>query len=454
MPGTIAAVATPHSAGGIGIIRISGDDAVKIASRVFRCADGGSLESARGYTARYGRVFDSEGDIDEAVALVFRAPKSYTGENVVELSCHGGLAVVSRALRSVIAAGAKLAEAGEFTKRAFLNGKIDLTEAEAVMGIISANSEQAARAALSVRDGVLSRKTDGICTRLINSSAHMAAWVDYPEDDLPELDMQALSASLKECLGELNSLLAGYDGGRAVLEGVPAVIAGRPNAGKSSLMNFLSGRERSIVTPVAGTTRDIVEETVRLGDVLLRLADTAGLRETDDLVESIGVGRAKELLTRAELIFAVFDLSSDFTEEDAELCRLCENRKAIAVLNKSDLAAKMDTSVIEKSFAAVVTFSAETGEGAENLRAAAEKLLGADGFDPSAPFLENERQRDCCKRAAENLGEAVSALECGMTMDAVNVLIDCACDALLEMTGKKAGEEVLSAVFSRFCVGK
>lgn len=454
MSSTIAAIATPLAAGGIGIIRISGDDALTVADRVFRCKSGKVLSDAKGYTAHYGRAFDEKGDIDEAVAIVYRAPKSYTGENVAEISCHGGLLVVQRVLRSVLSAGAEAAAPGEFTKRAFLNGKIDLTEAEAVMDIINAGSEQAANAALTLRDGALSREAEDICQNLISSSAHMAAWVDYPEDEIPELDYGVLEENLRICAERIEKLLSRYDSGRAVTQGVSAVIAGKPNAGKSTLMNALAGVQKSIVTPVAGTTRDVVEETVRLGNVVLRLADTAGIRETGDIVESIGVDMAKQRLERAEIVFAVFDSSEPFTEEDGELCRICESKKSIGILNKSDLEAAFDISKIENHFTEIVTLSAENGDNLHCLADAVERVLGTESFDSSQPMLASERQRDCCKRALQYITECADGLAMGVTLDAVNVLTDCAIDALLELTGKKAGEEVINEVFSRFCVGK
>ena len=322
------------------------------------------------------------------------------------------------------------------------------------MDIINAGSEQAANAALNLRDGALSREADDICQNLISASAHMAAWVDYPEDDVPELNYDVLAETLRQCGDRIEKLISRYDSGKAVTEGVSAVIVGKPNAGKSTLMNALAGVHKSIVTPVAGTTRDVVEETVRLGNVVLRLADTAGIRETGDIVESIGVDMAKQRLQRAEIVFAVFDLSDAFTHEDEELCRICESKKSVAILNKSDLDAVMDISQIEKYFSETVTISAESGDNLEALEKAVERVLGTAEFDSSAPMAASERQRDCCRRALRYINEGVEGLNSGVTLDAVNVLTDCAIDALLELTGKKAGEEVINEVFSRFCVGK
>ena len=293
MSQTIAAISTPPAPAGLGVIRLSGDEAVAVASRVFRPGRAGrDLAGLKGYTAAYGHVFDEEGDIDDCVALVFRAPHSYTGEDVVELSCHGGLYLLRRVLRAVLAAGARPAGAGEFTRRAFLNGKLDLTRAEAVMELIAADGRLSARTALAAREGNLYRRMETVKNELVGLSAHFSAYVDYPDEDIPALDEAALDGVLARAEESLSSLLATYDAGRVLREGVDTVIVGSPNVGKSTLMNWLAGCERSIVTPVAGTTRDVVEETVRLGDVVLRLSDTAGIRETNDAVESIGVQRA------------------------------------------------------------------------------------------------------------------------------------------------------------------
>ncbi len=451
---TIAAIATPQAAGGIGVIRISGPGAIEIADAVFDAASGQTLTESKGYRAHFGRVFNEDGPIDEAIALVFRAPHSYTGEDVVEFSCHGGLFLLQQTLRAVFHAGAIPASAGEFTRRAFLNGKMDLTQAESVMGLIAAQGGQAARAALSAHDGALSREIKGISQSLLRDAAHMAAWADYPEEELPELDMAALTQDFTGARQKLAALLSRFDTGRAVIQGVDTVIAGRPNVGKSTLMNLLTGGDRSIVTSQAGTTRDIVEETVRLGDLVLHLADTAGLRETDDPVERIGVSRARERLERAQLILAVFDASEPLDEEDFRLLEACQNRPCIAIINKSDLTQRLDARQVEAAVAQTVFLSAAQGEGYGALCEAATRVLGTQDFDPAAPLLATERQRDCCRQALDGLDQALEAIQMGMTLDAVTVCIDSALSALLELTGEKANEAIVDEVFSTFCVGK
>lgn len=454
MSDTIAAISTPQNTGGIGIIRISGDNAIEIAEKVFVSADKRLLENMKGYTAAYGRVYYHNEPVDECIALVFRAPKSYTGENTVELSCHGGLFVLKKTLRAVLEAGARPAEAGEFTKRAFLNGKIDLTEAEAVMDLINAQGEQGAKAALTALDGALSRKMKELNAELLSVAAHMSAWVDYPDEDIEALDESTLAETLEGVKASLSSLLSRFDSGSAVTRGVETAIVGKPNVGKSALMNLLSGFGRSIVTDVAGTTRDVVEQTVNLGSLLLHLADTAGIHETADTVESIGIERAREKTERAGLILAVFDISRPLDEADEEIIRLCKGKRAVAVLNKSDLTEKADVSKISEAFGYTVSLCALDGKGLGDLEAAAEKLLCTNELDTSQAMLSTERQRKNALEALAAVEEALTGLKAGITLDAVNVSVDSAISALLELSGEKATEAVVDEVFSQFCVGK
>lgn len=451
---TIAAISTGSAPGGIGIIRISGPHAVDIAERVFSPADGSSLSSLAGYRAKYGSVIIDGAPGDNGVALVFRAPKSYTGEDVVEISVHGGLLVVQKTLQAVFAAGAAPAGAGEFTKRAFLNGKMDLTQAESVAGMISAQGEQAMKSSYNALQGALSRKINGVLQRLLDLSALMAAWVDYPDEEIPDLEESGLLSDLNESIDRLQELLDGYDNGRVITHGVNTVIVGKPNVGKSSLMNMLVGREKSIVTNIEGTTRDIVEDSVTLGGIVLHLRDTAGLRRTGDTVESIGVERAYRALEDAELILAVFDGSDPIGDYDMDLIHRCRDRSAVAIVNKTDIEQKMDTSVIEKNFGRVVYVSAKENDGLERLTDCVCDLLGVADFDSSAPMLANARQKQSCADALDCLKEARDGVLAGITYDAVNVMIDSAADCLLALTGKKATSEVVNNIFSKFCVGK
>ncbi len=451
---TIAAISTPQAAGGIGIVRLSGEDAITIADRLFRPTGKTPLQKLSGYRAAHGRVvFDGE-DLDECVALVFRAPKSYTGENVVELSCHGGLFVLQQVLRAALASGAVAAGPGEFTKRAFLNGKLDLTEAEAVMGIIHAQGEQGAKAALTALDGALSKKMGDLCGRLVALSAQLGAWVDYPDDEIEELENGELMETLRDVEGELSGLLSRFDAGSAITQGVATAIVGKPNVGKSALMNLLSGFGRSIVTEIAGTTRDVVEQTVRLGNLVLHLADTAGIHRTEDVVEQIGVDRARQTIDRAGLVFAVFDLSRPLDAADEEILTLCKNRRVVGVLNKTDLPLQADKAKLQTALPVCVELCALSGDGLSALEDAAETLLCTKELDPTAAMLTTERQRQSAARARDAVRQTIDDLQSGMTLDAVNISIDDAIDALLELTGEKVSDAVVDEVFARFCVGK
>lgn len=451
---TIAAISTGQAAGGIGVVRISGENALSVADRIFKTVSGIKLEKLSGYKAAFGKVFFEEKCVDEAVALVFKAPKSYTGEDVVEISCHGGLLVTKQVLRAALANGAVPAEAGEFTKRAFLNGKMDLTRAESVMNIISAKSEQAKSAALNTLDGALYKKISEISLSLKKIAAQMAAWVDYPDEEIDDLSDDKLKETLLTAKAELEKLIKSFDVGKIIIEGVETAIVGKPNVGKSTLMNLLSGCEKSIVTSVAGTTRDIVEETVTLGNNVLRLADTAGLHDTQDTVEKIGVDRTRQKLDRASLVLAVFDSSTEVDDEDMEIIKMCNGKNAVAIINKTDLNTKFNAEKINKSFENVVYLSAKDRNGFQELEKAIEKVLGTADFDTSAATLMNERQLACCKAALQSIDEAISALEIGMTRDALNVNIDVAVESLDTLTGEKATESVVNEIFSQFCVGK
>lgn len=452
---TIAAISTGAAPGGIGIVRISGPEARTVADRVFRGRGGRNISGMKGYTAALGAAYTAAGEkLDDVVALVFAAPKSYTGEDVVELSCHGGLYLTQRLLQEVLAAGASPAGPGEFTRRAFLNGKVDLAQAEAVMELIGARGEQAAREAQAASSGALSRRVEAIRRELTRLGAHLAAWADFPEEDVPAVENQALLQSLEHAAGELARLLESFDTGKVYREGVRTVIAGRPNAGKSTLMNLLSGCQRSIVTEYAGTTRDVVEETVLLGGIPLRLADTAGLRDTDDPVESIGVAAARERLETADLVLAVFDSSQELEKEDLELAQRLRTVPAVAVVNKTDLPTRMDLSRIRELFPHVACIAAASGEGLEELQEEITALLGAGDFDPGAGILFTERQRRDAQEAFDALREGENALALGLTLDAVTVCVEDALNALYALTGQTASEEVVDQVFETFCVGK
>lgn len=454
---TIAAIAT-GTGGGVGMIRLSGPEAFSIVAAVFSPYNPAKdPHTMPGYTGALGTVHDASGTLDEAVLFICRAPHSYTGEDVAELSCHGGPFVLSKVLSALVAAGARPAAAGEFTRRALQNGKMSLTEAESVVDIIAAQNTQSLRAAMGAMDGALHRAVLAAADTLTDICAHIAAWIDYPEEDVEEVATPQLRRELDTVTQTLCGLEQSYDQGRLVREGIVTAIVGSANVGKSTLMNRLAGRERSIVTEIPGTTRDVIEESVRLGEWTLLLQDTAGLRETDDPVEQIGVQRSREALSRCDLILAVFDQSQPLTEEGRSLLRQISGRTAVAVFNKSDLPHAMppeEIAEIREAVTAAVTISARTGEGLSQLEAAVSGALGLSRFDPNAALIANARQLECIVTARRSLAEGLAALDTGETLDAVSVCLEGAADALLTLTGARASAETIDKVFEQFCVGK
>lgn len=451
---TIAAISTAQGQGGIGVIRVSGEQAFTIVDKIFKSVSGKKIMDIKGYTALFGHIYNNEEVLDEAVVLKYVAPKSFTGENVVEISCHGGMYITKEVLNAVIMAGASLAEPGEFTKRAYLNGKMDLTEAESVMDIISAKSKSAARAALFVKDGALFKKSQQVKQLLLDKAAHLSAWADYPEEDIPEVSEDSIMEAIEESISILEKLLSTYDMGQVVKEGIDTVIAGRPNAGKSTLMNLLVGREKSIVTNIAGTTRDVVEDTVLVGNVMLKLSDTAGIRNTDNEIEKIGVQKTFDKINGAGLVIALFDNNEELNSEDIDLINKIKDMPCIAVINKIDLEDKVDKKYITDNIDNVVYISAKQQDNIDELKNMIEKIAGTEDFDPSAGIIANERQRNAIRNAVNSLYEAKESLAMGMTMDAITVSLQETIDYLLELTGEKAGEEIVDSVFHNFCVGK
>ena len=451
---TIAAISTAQGQGGIGVIRVSGEDSFTIVDKIFQSVSGKKIMDIKGYTALFGHIYNNEEVLDEAVVLKYVAPKSFTGENVVEISCHGGMYITKEVLNAVIMSGASLAEPGEFTKRAYLNGKMDLTEAESVMDIISAKSKSAARAALFVKDGALFKKSQQVKQLLLDKAAHLSAWADYPEEDIPEVTEDSIMEAIEESISILEKLLSTYDMGQVVKEGIDTVIAGRPNAGKSTLMNLLVGREKSIVTNIAGTTRDVVEDTVLVGNVMLKLSDTAGIRDTDNEIEKIGVQKTFDKINGAGLVIALFDNNEELNSEDIDLINKIKDMPCIAVINKIDLEDKVDKKYITNNIKNVVYISAKQQDNIDELKNMIEKIAGTEDFDPSAGIVANERQRNAIRNAVNSLYEAKESLAMGMTMDAITVSLQETIDYLLELTGEKAGEEIVDSVFHNFCVGK
>ncbi len=450
---TIAAIATPLAEGGISVIRISGDKAVEIAEKVFRPVSGKTVSGMKGYTAAYGEIVDGEKKLDDGVLLIYRAPHSYTGEDVAEIFCHGGLYITKRVLSACYNAGAKSAQAGEFTKRALLNGKLSLTQAEAVADIISAQNEQYLMCSKAQREGALYRRIRGVSEKILSLTTLIQAWIDYPDEMEDDFDGNLEAAKLSEVIDELDTLLNSYHSGQLMRDGVPCAIVGRPNVGKSTLMNLLSGTERSIVTDIEGTTRDIVEETVMAGNIMLRLADCAGIRDTDDVVENIGVERMLKKIDSASLIFAVFDGSRQLSDDDRRLMSHLTGKNCICIINKTDLVQVIDKSELSQ-FDEIIEISAKDISAAEKISEAVSRRTGLSKLDLSSGFIANERQRICIQEAKEYINQALTALQLGVTLDAVGIMCESALERLYELSGENVSEAVIDQVFARFCVGK
>ena len=455
---TISQIATPHGAGGIGIIRVSGGDALGVARRVFRPAAGGTLGDIAPYTARYGHIVAADGTvIDECILLYMRAPHSYTGEDTAELQCHGGAVVLREVLLRTWEAGARPAEAGEFTKRAFLHGRLDLARAEGVMELIAAKSTRAAHAARERLAGAFSHAVTDIRTQILGAVAHIEVGIDFPEDDIPAASAERLAAEIDAVSAAVRRLLAGADTGRILRDGVKTVIVGRPNVGKSSLLNALLGMERAIVTDVPGTTRDIIEEEISVAGIPLRLLDTAGLRAAEDAVEQIGVARTEQHLTDAELILAVFDASEPLTAEDhALLTRLSAAAADIIILcSKEDRPSVLSAADFSAVAAPVLRISAQEGTGLDALREEiAAHIVRREGDLSDGALPNKEREIEALRRAEAHLTAAAETLAADLGTDFVSIDLRAAYDALGEILGETVDTDLIDRIFSEFCIGK
>lgn len=456
MADTIAAIATGGAVSAVGMIRISGSGAICAADSIFRAKNGKKMSEAEDRKLIYGELLDSDGVvIDICMCTVSRGPNSYTGEDTAELHCHGSPVVLAEGLRALFKQGVRQAGAGEFTKRAFLNGRMDLSQAEAVIDLIEAETEPAARNAAGQLKGALGRKVDEIYAALLDISAHYFAVIDYPDEDIEDFTLMRYSEALNGAESALEKLLHSFVRGRIMKSGVLTAIVGRPNVGKSSLLNALLGYERAIVTPIAGTTRDTIEEKVKLGDVVLRLTDTAGIREADDIVEKLGIDRAIEAAESARLVMAVFDGSRELGDDDRAVIAVSEKAQhKIAVINKADLSLKINAREIEKRLGCVIHVSSLTGDGIKDLAEKVSRLFRDSGEETVGEILTNTRQADAAQRALVSIRAARSAISSGMTPDAVLTEIETAMAALGEITGKTVREDIASRIFERFCVGK
>ncbi len=457
---TIAAVATPRGKGGIAVVRISGERAAEIADKVFTARSQTPLAATEARRMVYGDIYRQYGGervcIDEGMAVIFRAPYSFTGENVVEISCHGGALVTESVLSAVIEAGARMATAGEFTRRAFVNGKMKLTQAEALGYLLEAKNENQMLLSRGGMRGILSGKTDNLYGRLVNVMGSVYAKIDFPDEDLNELSRDEMQKELSLIKEEVSGLAATYKTGRAVAEGIPTVICGHTNVGKSSIYNRIVGSDAAIVTSVEGTTRDILRETVSFGGVTLRLCDTAGLRKTDDLVENIGIQRARDEISSSELVFAVLDINSKMSDDDEELYRelIASGKTVIALYNKSDIV-KCDMSATSPIFDKKLFVSAATGEGFPALEALVSSLFldGSISLYNDAVVMD-ARQYSALVSTNISLERAIAAIEAGLSLDLCSLDIEEAMSCLGELDGREIGEDIVANIFSRFCVGK
>ena len=452
MSDVIAAVSTGRQVCAIGIIRLSGDGCIAVAERVFTPLSK-PLHEAANRKLVMGTLHDARGRvIDQCMAVCSRQPHSYTGEDTVEFHCHGSPAVLAAGLDALYHAGARPAGRGEFTKRAFLNGKMDLTQAEAVIDLIEADTADAAANAAGQVGGVLQKKLAPIYEELVNLCSHFHAVLDYPDEDIEDFGLQNYTATLRSAAKELYALLQTYGQGRILRQGVAAAIVGRPNVGKSSLLNRLAGFDRAIVTDIPGTTRDTVEESVMVGSTRLRLIDTAGIRQTADTVEAMGVERSKKALEEADLAIFLCDGSQPLTQEDRDIIALClDAPNAIALINKSDLGKTVQPG--ELPFMTILPVSIKEGTGLELLPEVLEEMFGG-GMPCDGSILTNARQYDACRRAYEAMLESLKGLKLGQTPDAVLTDVEAAMEAMGEVTGATVREDITARIFERFCVGK
>lgn len=455
MSDTIAAVATARAPSAIGILRLSGEGTLSALDTVFRAYNGKSMATQRPRSMVLGELKDETGRvIDSVLCVYFPAPHSYTGEDCAEIHCHGSPVVLDSGLRALFAAGCRQARGGEFTRRAFLNGQMDLLQAESVVDLIDAETAEQAHNAVCQLGGALSRTVDRVYNDLMHMAAQFYAVVDYPDEDIEDVTRESMLDTLRSAQQELDGLLAGFSRGRLMKQGVPTVLLGKPNAGKSSLLNALLGYDRAIVTDVAGTTRDTVEEKVNIGGTLLRLTDTAGIRQGGDAIESLGVERSRAAAQRASLAILVLDGSQPLTDEDEEAIAVAKSVPHLLVaVNKSDLPRRIDIGRLADRFDNVVSVSAKEGIGLDTLTDVITAFFPA-GTPAEGALLTNARQADAVHRALDAVGEARSALRIGMTPDVVLTDCEAALEALGELNGQRARDDLVDTIFSRFCVGK
>ena len=456
---TIAAISTSLSASGIGIIRISGEDAIIIADKLFVSKKNKKLIEQKTHTIHYGNIIDPESNeiIDEVLVSVMKEPNTYTKENIIEINCHGGVIVMQKILHLVLSNGARLAEPGEFTKRAFLNGRMDLSSAEAVIDIINAKTELSLESSVNQLKGNIYREIKNIRSKLIELIAHIEASIDYPEYDYEELGEDMVLNNLDGIKEKVSKLLNSADDGKIIREGIKTVIVGKPNVGKSSLMNALLNEDRAIVTDVAGTTRDVLEEYMNIKGIPLRIIDTAGIRETEDIVEKIGVNKSEELVEEADLVMMMLDASSDLTEEDRYIFNLIKNKKTIVLLNKIDLPVRITEEFVNEEVkdTKVISTSLKDNKGLDDIEKAIKDmfLIGDINFNDNL-YITNIRHKVSLENAIDSLNSVKESIEMGMPEDCWSIDLKNSYDYLGEITGDSVNDDIIHQIFSQFCLGK
>lgn len=456
---TIAAIATPPGIGGVGIIRVSGKDSFSIVNTLFRSAGTVPLGERPNRTVQYGTIVDPEANktIDEVLLLLMHGPHSYTAEDVVEIQCHGGIVPVQQILKLLVRHGVRMADAGEFTKRAFINGRIDLTQAEAIIDIIEAKTEDSLSLAVSQLDGTVSKFVSSLREQLITMIAHLEVTIDYPEEDIEDVTSREVGAQLQPILHSMDELLATANTGRLIRDGIMTVIVGRPNAGKSSLMNALLRENRAIVTDIPGTTRDSIEEFMTIEGISLKLIDTAGIRHTEDTVEALGVERAREYIDKADIVLCVIDGSTPLTPEEQDILTSVSGLNTIVLLNKSDIGQVVTNADIEAvgTFTAIERISAKDGEGSAVLSKWVKELVyGGAVQQTNTTMISNVRHISLMEQAKAQIEQALSSIDAGMPVDFIATDLRSAWELLGDITGDSIRETMIDELFSRFCLGK
>ncbi|GAA0771264.1 tRNA uridine-5-carboxymethylaminomethyl(34) synthesis GTPase MnmE [Clostridium subterminale] len=453
---TIGAISTSIGEGGIAIVRISGDKAKDVVEKIFQAKNGRLIKDMKSYTMKYGYIIDENNNhIDEVIVSFMKGPRSFTAEDTIEINCHGGVVATNKVLEQVIKQGVRLAEPGEFTKRAFLNGRIDLSQAEAVIDMINAKTDLSMKSALMQSEGAISKEIQGLRGKLLSTIAHIEATVDYPEDDLEEVTAEMAIKDLEAIKKEIKEFIETAEEGKILREGLSTVIVGKPNVGKSSLLNALTRENRAIVTDIPGTTRDVIEEYINISGIPIKIIDTAGIRKTDDVVEKIGVERSRAKINDADLIILILDSSNDLSEEDKEIINHISNKKYMILLNKSDLNSKITQVNLENiNCKNIYSISAKTGEGIDKVRSAIKDMFFKGEISTNNIIITNTRHKEALLRAYECVESAINTLNHTFAIDLASIDVRNAWTFLGEITGDSLEENIIDKIFKDFCLGK